>query len=78
MSLEKFSIKNNRFIAVDVSEIIGLDFNESMKEIRIHLRGGGVLQIEGKKAARIWKRFSRDLPELFQEDIGEVFIDDLS
>jgi hypothetical protein len=72
MSLQKFVIKHNRHIAIDVSEIIGLDFNESMKEIKIHLRGGGIITVEGKKAAKVWKQLSQDVPDLLQEDNEEL------
>ena len=78
MSLQKFNIKNNRHIALDVKEVIALDYNESMKEIKIHLRGGGILAIEGKKAAKIWKQFSQNMPDLLSEEFEELIHDDFS
>jgi hypothetical protein len=77
MFLQKLNIKNNRQIALDVNEIIALDFNESMKEIKLYLRGGGLLTIEGKKAAKIWKHFSENLPDLLQNETDETDFPDL-
>jgi hypothetical protein len=77
MSLQKFNIKNNRHVALEISEVIALDFNASMKEIRIHLRGGSVLSVEGKKAAKIWKQFAQNLPELLSPELLSEEFDEL-
>jgi hypothetical protein len=71
MSLEKFVVKNNRHIALETSQIIALDFNESLKEIVTHLAGGTTIAVQGKKAAVLWKHFSQDLPELLQIETDE-------
>jgi hypothetical protein len=70
--LQKLVIKNNRHLMLDINEIIALDFNESMREIKIYLKGGGTLVVEGKKAARIWKQLSHNLPDLLEEDPEEL------
>ena len=77
MALLKVIIKNNRHIAIDTGEIIALDFNESLKDIKIHLRGGSFLEIEGKKAAKIWKQLAKDLPDLIHEDGENMDFEDL-
>ena len=71
-------IKKNRHIAIDTNEIIALDFNESLNDIKVFLRGGGSLSIEGKKAVKIWKQLSNDLPNLFQNEIEDIPIEELS
>ena len=76
MSMQKFAIKNNRHLAVNTDEIIALDYNESMKEIRLVLRGGGILIIDGKKAAKIWNKLSSDLPNLLEEDANTLDVRD--
>ena len=60
-------IKKHRYIAIDTNEIIALDYNESLNDIKIYLRGGGTLSLEGKKAAKIWKQMTRELPDLIQD-----------
>ena len=71
-------IKKHRHIAIDTNEIIALDFNESLNDIKIFLRGGSSLSIEGKKAVKIWKQISNSLPDLFQNEIEEISIEDLA
>ena len=71
-------IKKHRHIAIDTNEIIALDFNESLNDIKIFLRGGSSLSIEGKKAVKIWKQLSNNLPDLFQNEIEEISSEDLS
>ena len=71
-------IKKHRHIAIDTNEIIALDFNESLNDIKIFLRGGSSLTIEGKKALKIWKQLSNTLPDLFQTETEEISIEDLA
>ena len=71
-------IKKHRHIAIDTNEIIALDFNESLNDIKIFLRGGSSLTIEGKKALKIWKLLSNTLPDLFQTETEEISIEDLA
>ncbi|MEK7723595.1 MAG: hypothetical protein AAB336_04550 [Acidobacteriota bacterium] len=78
MALEKLVIKNNRHLAFDKDEVIALDFNESMREIKIYLRGGNSLTVEGKKAEKLWKQLSQNLPELLSQEDGEFISDDFS
>ena len=70
-------IKKHRHIAIDTSEIIALDFNESLNDMKIFLRGGSSLSIEGKKALKIWRLLSNNLPDLLQNETEEIPIEDL-
>jgi hypothetical protein len=78
MVLHQITVKKHRRVAIDMDEIIALDYNESLNDLKIYLRGGGHLSIEGKKAAKIWRRMSKDLPDLIQAEFEEFNSEDLS
>ena len=76
MIKNQITIKKHRHLAIDTDEIIALDFNESLNDLKIFLRGGGNLSIEGKKAVKIWNHLSKDLNELIYDEPNDTFIED--
>lgn len=68
MSLSHIVTKKHRQLAFDISEVIALDYHESLKDLTIYLRGGGKLSIKSKKAAQIYAQLTENLPSLVDTD----------
>ena len=68
MMLQLISVKKHRLVALDPDEIIALDYNESLHDLKIYLRGGGSLSLEGKRATKIWKHLSENLSALIPDE----------
>ena len=70
MPLQLISVKKHHFVAVDTDEIIALDYNESLHDLKIYLRGGGAISLEGKRTPNIWKLLSENFPALTENESG--------